>query len=319
VELLRSLGPLLLAAIAALLVDRSMARRGMLPPRFAPAPPPPPGADPTLDPPVLAAPPAPDARARRLLGLLVVAAILWVGAFAPLASIGEPPPDLSELTIPRLFTLHLLLVAALTAWYVLGYLPRDHGPPGTAPRRGDADVLAAYGLRAASVGRELLIGVGVGLGFWLLVLALLLLLAGLVALLGGREALPEQPPSVVLWIGALPVWARIAIALSAGVVEETFFRGFLQPRVGVALSTVLFALAHLSYGQPFLLVGITVLSLLYAQLARRRGGIWAPIAAHAVFDLVQLLVVVPLVARTLERDTLPELIAELAGALLGLR
>ncbi len=66
------------------------------------------------------------------------------------------------------------------------------------------------------------------------------------------------------------------------------------------LSTALFALAHLGYGQPFMLIGVTLLSLLYAELMRRRGSIWAPVAAHAIFDLVQLLVVVPLVAWRLE-------------------
>ena len=74
-------------------------------------------------------------------------------------------------------------------------------------------------------------------------------------------------------------------------------------------STVLFALAHLGYGQPFMLIGVTLLSLLYADLMRRRGSVWAPVAAHAVFDLVQLLVVVPLVARALEQREAGEVTA----------
>ena len=119
---------------------------------------------------------------------------------------------------------------------------------------------------------------------------------------------------MVLWIGALPFPARAAIALSAGLVEEVFFRAFLQPRVGVFLSTALFALAHLGYGQPFMLVGVTLLSLLYAELMRRRGSIWAPVAAHAIFDLVQLLVVVPLVACALEHLDASGPVASLACA-----
>jgi membrane protease YdiL (CAAX protease family) len=285
VELLRVAGPLVLAIVAAVIVDRAMARRGTLPLRFADEL-------------------APDAPTRRALGALTLAAILWAGAFAPLSAIGEPPPDLSQLTIPRLFVMHGLLVAAVFAWYALGYLPRraDVGP----------GFLEAFGLRTADAGRELAIGTGVGLAIWMVVLLLLLALAALISLLGGRDALPAQPPEVVLWIGGLPVWARVAVAVSAGLVEETFFRGFLQPRVGVALSTILFALAHVGYGQPFLLVGVTLLSLFYAQLARRRGSVWAPIAAHAVFDLVQLLVVVPLVSRTLDDGFLPERVVALA-------
>jgi membrane protease YdiL (CAAX protease family) len=83
------------------------------------------------------------------------------------------------------------------------------------------------------------------------------------------------------------------LALSAGLVEELFFRGFLQPRVGIALSTVFFSMAHLSYDQPFMLVGVTFLSLLFAMIVRFRQNLWAAVAAHAVFDGVQLLVVIP--------------------------
>jgi len=120
-----------------------------------------------------------------------------------------------------------------------------------------------------------------------------LLVALAVSALGGEELLPQAPPAMIPWIAGQPVALRLGIALSAGVVEEVFFRGLLQPRVGIALSTALFALAHAAYGQPFLLVGVTLLSLLYAALVRWRQSVWAAIAAHTLFDAVQLLVVIP--------------------------
>ena len=83
--------------------------------------------------------------------------------------------------------------------------------------------------------------------------------------------------------------------LSAGVVEELFFRGLLQPRVGLVFATVLFACAHLSYDQPFLLVGVSLLSVAYGLLVRWRQSLWAAMVAHFVFDAIQLLVVIPLV------------------------
>ena len=100
-------------------------------------------------------------------------------------------------------------------------------------------------------------------------------------------------PPMIGWVVALPIAVRIALSLSAGVVEETFFRGFLQPRVGIALSTFLFVLAHLSYEQPFLLIGVFLLSLLFAGLVRWRQNIWAAMVAHSVFDGIQLLIVIP--------------------------
>jgi membrane protease YdiL (CAAX protease family) len=275
-ELLRTIGPLVVAVVVALWVDRTIERRGLLPPWLV---------APSVD---GATAPLLAARLRRALSASVLALILWGASFAPLAMLGQAPPDPAQLTIPRLFLLHGLLVIALAAWYALGYLPRRGGPGWRA----------AFKLEG-SPRHELAIGTAVGLAIWLTVLLMLALLAGLVSLLGGREALPQQPPAIVLWIGALPVPARAAVALSAGVVEEIFFRGFLQPRIGVLASTTLFVLAHLGYGQPFMLVGVTLLSLLYGELLRRRGNVWAPVAAHAIFDLVQLLVVVPLVARAL--------------------
>ena len=294
-ELLRTTVPLVLASAVALYFDRTMARRGVLPPRFVETPPP--EGAPDLGP-AFSARPSYNPKLRRALGSAVVAFILWGAAFAPLAGFGEAPPDPAELTIPRLFLLHGLLVAALVTWYGLGYLPRLGGP----------DWRVAFSL-TGSARHELAVGTAVGLAIWLSVLLVLLLLAGLVSLLGGEEALPQEPPALVLWIGALPIAARAAIALSAGFVEEIFFRAFLQPRVGILVSTALFALAHLGYGQPFMLVGVTLLSLLYADLMRRRGSVWAPVAAHAVFDLVQLLVVVPLVAKALEQREATEVAA----------
>jgi membrane protease YdiL (CAAX protease family) len=63
--------------------------------------------------------------------------------------------------------------------------------------------------------------------------------------------------------------------------------------MGILLSTLLFALAHFSYGQPFMLVGVTLLSLVYGLLVKWRQNIWPSVAAHALFDGVQLLVIVP--------------------------
>ncbi|HWM91510.1 MAG TPA: CPBP family intramembrane glutamic endopeptidase [Thermoanaerobaculia bacterium] len=155
--------------------------------------------------------------------------------------------------------------------------------------------LAQFGFLAPNVPKEIGIGVLIGIGSWGAVLLAALLVAGLVILLGGEDSLPQEPPALIPWIAALPVGVKILISLSAGVVEETFFRGFLQPRIGIFLSTLLFVFAHFSYGQPFMLVGIGTLSLIYAFLVRWRQNIWPAIAAHTLFDAVQLLVVIPIV------------------------
>lgn len=282
---LRALGPLVLAAAAALAADRTMARRGLLPPGFA---------EPW----------------RRAGGLAVLAGVFYVTAFAALATVGmEIDLDLSAVRPWELFALHAVLVASMAAWGALAWAGAggSAGSRSAAPAPGwtaaPPPVRADGGLRAAlegfrlaparPLGRELALGVGAGIAIWGAVVALLLAIAAAVLALGGESLLPEGPPELVAFVVGQPVWVRVAAALSAGLVEEAFFRGFLQPRLGIAASSLLFVLAHASYGEPFMLVGVALLSVIYALLARWRRDVWAAAAAHAVFDAVQLLILIP--------------------------
>lgn len=286
-SLLRFAIPALLAFGAAYVLDRTCAARGFLPPGFR---------EPW----------------RRTLAFLLLAGILLVGVFAPLGMVGmKVEPDLSRLTTPRLFQLHGMFVASLAVWFLLGFaVPRREPPAASAPAVPEEEAvepappppapvslgrqfLAQFGFLAPSVGREIGLGLLLGIGAWGVVLTAIVAVALVILALGGEEVLPKQPPALIPWIAALPLAVRALISLSAGVVEETFFRGFLQPRIGIPLSTAFFVLAHFSYGQPFMLLGITLLSLIYAFLVRWRQSIWGAIAAHALFDAVQLLVIVP--------------------------
>ena len=86
----------------------------------------------------------------------------------------------------------------------------------------------------------------------------------------------------------------LAVALAAWLWSELTRHG-----VGGG-HALFFALAHFSYGQPFMLIGITLLSLIYGLLVKWRQNIWPAIAAHVLFDAVQLLVVVPGALRLIE-------------------
>ncbi|HEY0512461.1 MAG TPA: type II CAAX endopeptidase family protein [Thermoanaerobaculia bacterium] len=282
---------LALAFAGAFAVDALCAARGLLPPGFR-------------------------APWRRGLAMLVLAALLAVGVFAPLASFGVSlEPDLAKISTPQLFLLHALMVATMVLWFLLGFAgvrpvpppvpepvlePAPEPPP--PPRLSLARQFAIqFGfVPRTSVPREIGLGVLVGIGAWAAVLAALMLIAGVLWAVGGESAIPKAPPALVPFIAGLPVGIRFLVSLSAGVVEESFFRGFLQPRVGILLSTAFFAVAHLSYGQPFMLVGIALLSLIYGLLVKWRQNLWPAMAAHALFDGVQLLVVVPAALKMLQ-------------------
>ena len=262
---LRTAGPVLLALVAVVAIDGLTLRRGLQPPGF----------DPGRIGGSLAA-------VRRGLAMTAVAIVLWIGVFSPLGMIGvDVQPDFSQVHAGQLFLLHGLFAATLVIWFLLGFA----GSGGSWT--------AQLGLRVARPLDELGIGAAAGIGGWLLVLGVMVSLGSLIWALGGEEMLPDRPPALIPWLAGLPIALRLAISVSAGVFEEAFFRGFLQPRVGITMSTVLFVLAHASYEQPLMLVGVTLLSLLFALLVKWRQSIWAAVVAHAVFDAVQLLIVVP--------------------------
>jgi membrane protease YdiL (CAAX protease family) len=173
--------------------------------------------------------------------------------------------------------------------------------PPAPPRRASLGRVVAgqLGFLAPDVPREIGVGVLAGVGSWFAVLLASVILGLLLYVFGAEGAAPTKPPELIVWIAGLPLAIRILAALSAGVVEEAFFRGFLQPRIGLWLSSAFFVLGHLSYGQPLLLVGIAVLSILYGTLVRWRQNIWPAIAAHILFDGVQLLVIIPLTLKLL--------------------
>lgn len=275
-DLLRTVGPLLVAFGATLLVDLLTRRRGLDPPGFSPP----------ADAPRLA---RLAAAARRGLALGLLAVVLYVGVFSALGLIGVmDEPDWAAVHTAQLFFIHGCFLLTVLVWYALGFL--GVGLPTTSWS-------AQLGWRSPRVLPELGLGLVAGVGAWIGVLAVLLLLSVLVTALGGEGILLEEPPAMVAWIAALPVWVRLSLSLSAGVVEETFFRGFLQPRVGIGVSTVLFTLGHLSYEQPLMLVGVTLLSLIFARLVVWRQSLWAAAVAHTVFDALQLVVVIPWILR----------------------
>lgn len=315
-----------LAFLGALLLDWMTARRGLLPPGFR---------EPW----------------RRGTALLIIASLFWIGITSPLSTIGQPAveTDLSTISTPQLFLLHVLMILVILSWFLLGFagvrrpvaplpLPEPsptpeplpigsvasdaavypYEPPAAEPltsslppppvpvHQPPADLslarqfAAQFGFLAPSIPREIGLGVVLGVGAWVAVLAGIMAFALALYAAGLGDSLPKQPPALIPFIAALPIALKILISLSAGVVEEWFFRGFLQPRMGILLSTALFALAHFSYGQPFMLVGITLLSLIYGLLVKWRQNIWPAIAAHTLFDAVQLLVVVPGALRLME-------------------
>jgi membrane protease YdiL (CAAX protease family) len=73
------------------------------------------------------------------------------------------------------------------------------------------------------------------------------------------------------------------IALAAGICEETFFRGALQPRVGMILTSIAFAAVHTQYGLSLDVAAVFVLSVGLGVL-RRLANTTTAIVCHVTYN-----------------------------------
>jgi len=76
----------------------------------------------------------------------------------------------------------------------------------------------------------------------------------------------------------------LLISLMAAVGEETFFRGFLQTRIGIVPAAVLFSIGHSSYGVATQIIGPLIFGLLLGWLLEYRDSIVGPVVAHFLFN-----------------------------------
>jgi membrane protease YdiL (CAAX protease family) len=89
------------------------------------------------------------------------------------------------------------------------------------------------------------------------------------------------------FIGIPPLVGAALVSLTAGVGEEILFRGALQPRLGIGLSAALFAVLHVQYQIPGILMIFAVGVGL--GLVKRRTSTTFTIVVHVVYDLAAFL------------------------------
>lgn len=86
----------------------------------------------------------------------------------------------------------------------------------------------------------------------------------------------------------LSPWGAITVGLAAGIGEEMLFRGALQPRFGIVLTTLLFTLAHAQYSVSPALIGLFVVGY-GLGVVRNRINTTAAILVHAGFNFIQII------------------------------
>jgi membrane protease YdiL (CAAX protease family) len=222
-------------------------------------------------------------RVRQTVAAFLFIGVLAVAVFYPVTSFGEAEDiDLEIIWFPSLLLGHVLLAAFLLLWWRLS-------------RR--SPLARFLHLSSHDVWAKVRRGVVVGGAGWLLTVLVTGAVAGAMVTTGG-VAEPHGAPPIMVWLAELPIAYKLVIVAAAMTIEEAFFRGFLQARVGLVLSTLMFTLSHFSYGLPFMIVGVFTISLIIGYTFARSGDLLPCIVAHGIFDGVQLLVILPWAVRT---------------------
>ncbi|MGB2837510.1 MAG: CPBP family intramembrane glutamic endopeptidase [Candidatus Sulfotelmatobacter sp.] len=152
-------------------------------------------------------------------------------------------------------------------------------------RRSGASVLIVLGDHWHSV-RQVVRDIGIAAGFWIVTWVLLWVFGWLlrIAALGRNVSmLPQRGIELTLWI---------ALSVSAGICEETIFRGYLQRQfmaltksapAGILLSAAAFGAAHAYQGYRMVIL-IGLYGAMFGILAYWRGSVRPGMIAHAWQD-----------------------------------
>lgn len=215
---------------------------------------------------------------KQLLGLLLVLNALWISAaFLVDAEFQRAVAFNINATIPFL----LAVAGVLAVPVILGFgfaTPKRKRGLRTATIKKFSALAGKLGIaKPDSLVKELEFGLLVALG---LAAALL----PIMHFIGARSIIFGELVNRMTIIGAL------LLALSSGFWEEIIFRGLMQPKFGLLLTSLFFGVIHCAYGFiPNVLLAIfagIVLGMIYG----RRKNICAPIIAHTVFNLAALLI-----------------------------
>ncbi len=126
---------------------------------------------------------------------------------------------------------------------------------------------------------------GIGIGVGLLMVPVVLAAESLLARIGLQvDSSVERLSEQLIGPLATSIPGILTLGLAAALGEETIFRGALQPRFGLILTTVLFALLHSQYGLSVATLIVFGVGLALGLL-RLRYNTSTSMAAHAVYNM----------------------------------
>ncbi|MDY6986297.1 MAG: type II CAAX endopeptidase family protein [Candidatus Thermoplasmatota archaeon] len=135
--------------------------------------------------------------------------------------------------------------------------------------------------------------------------SLLYFIAGIPAMLLLIVALPYLTP-LIEWIfdfqlaeNVVAITAAQGMSISIAFVvsaltafsEELFFRGFMQNKMGILFTTVVFTLSHISYGNLYEIIAAFILSLVMGYSVKRTKDLGFAIGMHFTNNFATIVVI----------------------------
>lgn len=96
---------------------------------------------------------------------------------------------------------------------------------------------------------------------------------------------------IVDFIRVQPLEILFLMIFFAPLAEELLFRGYLQHKIGVIFSSVIFALLHYGYGSIAEVLGAFVISLILGEFMRKNKRLLPCVLAHAMYNAFSVLIV----------------------------
>ncbi len=115
--------------------------------------------------------------------------------------------------------------------------------------------------------------------------ASLIILSVVFSLAGFSE--PDKVKEIITKQGLLTLLLTVTIG---PIGEELLFRGFLQKRMGITISSTLFAALHFGYGSVSEVLAAFFFSVISGLEYRKTKNIYACILAHTAFNAMALIV-----------------------------
>ena len=73
-------------------------------------------------------------------------------------------------------------------------------------------------------------------------------------------------------------------------IEEFFFRGFLQKRIGIFPSTAVFTILHIGYGSIAEIIGVFALGLILAYWYKKHNSLMQNYLGHLLYNIIAILI-----------------------------